>query len=404
MAAHERWRVYITATLSNWICQILECELRGTVGGPDLTGSGTPFTGVSNPGTEIFDDNVATGTTVNSAGSFPCFFGYHFGAGNAQHVEEFTITTDGSYDRAPTDFELQVSDDGSTWTTVRTFTGVSWSANETKTFAGDPTPGVSISDVSPASGTIAGGTAITIAGTGFAAGATVTVGGAAATSIVVVSATEITAVTPAHAAGVVDVAVTVDSTTATSAGGFTYLDPFRIDSVSPAVAYRGGGSSVTIAGAGYVAGAQVLIDGRLATVTSLTATEIVATVPAAPAAGAVTLKVRLPDTSERTAAFTYEDHAVTSVSPTTLPQAGGALQVNGRYFLSGASVLVDGAPVSTTFTSATELHATIPAGLALGLHDVAVANGTRGTTPALADAFLTVAPASSGSTVLFVVT
>ena len=48
---------------------------------------------------------------------------------------------------------------------------------------------------------------MTLTGTNFAAGATVTVGGAAATSVVVVSTTRITAVTPAGTAGARDVRV-----------------------------------------------------------------------------------------------------------------------------------------------------------------------------------------------------
>ena len=53
-----------------------------------------------------------------------------------------------------------------------------------------------------------GGTAVTITGTNFAAGATVTFGGTAATSVVVVSGTQITATTPAGSAGAVTVTVT----------------------------------------------------------------------------------------------------------------------------------------------------------------------------------------------------
>lgn len=62
--------------------------------------------------------------------------------------------------------------------------------------------------VSPPSGTGAGGTLITIRGTGFKAGSTVTVGGVACANVSVVSNTEITCVTPIHAVGSVDVVVT----------------------------------------------------------------------------------------------------------------------------------------------------------------------------------------------------
>ena len=49
---------------------------------------------------------------------------------------------------------------------------------------------------------------MTITGTNFVAGATVTFGGTAATNVVVVSSTTITATTPAHAVGAVTVTVT----------------------------------------------------------------------------------------------------------------------------------------------------------------------------------------------------
>jgi hypothetical protein len=88
-----------------------------------------------------------------------------------------------------------------------------------------------IGSITPAFGVVNGGTSITITGTNFASGATVTVGGAAATSIVVVSATQITALTPSGVAGANNVVVTnTDTGTVTSAGGFTYVaTPSAVD-------------------------------------------------------------------------------------------------------------------------------------------------------------------------------
>jgi hypothetical protein len=54
-----------------------------------------------------------------------------------------------------------------------------------------------VTGISPNSGPTAGGTAVTITGTNFATGATVSFGGTAATNVVVVSSTSITATTPA---------------------------------------------------------------------------------------------------------------------------------------------------------------------------------------------------------------
>jgi hypothetical protein len=75
----------------------------------------------------------------------------------------------------------------------------------------------------PGTGTINGGTAVTIAGTAFQNGATVRFGGVAATNIQVLSSTTITATTPAHTAGAVDVSVTnPNGQSGTLSGGFTY--------------------------------------------------------------------------------------------------------------------------------------------------------------------------------------
>ena len=72
-----------------------------------------------------------------------------------------------------------------------------------------------INSVSPATGTAGGGTSVLITGTGLTGATGAYFGGTAAASFTVDSATQITAVTPARAAGTVDVSVsTVGGTTA----------------------------------------------------------------------------------------------------------------------------------------------------------------------------------------------
>lgn len=87
-------------------------------------------------------------------------------------------------------------------------------------------PAPTVTSVTPSTGGTVGNTAITdLAGTGFQSGATVTFGGAAATSVVFVSSIKLTCTTPAHAAGTVSIAVTnPDAQTASLVGGFTYSD------------------------------------------------------------------------------------------------------------------------------------------------------------------------------------
>src|SRR4029077_717739 len=67
---------------------------------------------------------------------------------------------------------------------------------------GNPAP--TVTSIAPSTGPASGGTAVTITGTGFQSGATVSLGGTAATSVVVSSSATITATTAAHTAGAGD--------------------------------------------------------------------------------------------------------------------------------------------------------------------------------------------------------
>lgn len=95
--------------------------------------------------------------------------------------------------------------------------------------------GPSVSSISPKAGSTAGGTAVTLTGSNFQSGATVTLGGVAATGVTVVNSNTITATTGAHATGAVDVVVT-SGTTATLSKGFFYAPPpvaSRFHTVTP---------------------------------------------------------------------------------------------------------------------------------------------------------------------------
>ena len=87
-----------------------------------------------------------------------------------------------------------------------------------------PVAAPTITSLSPPNRPTSGGEPITITGTNFT-GASVMVGGVAATSVVVNGAgTSLTAVTPAGAAGLATVTVTTAGGTATRAGAFRYFD------------------------------------------------------------------------------------------------------------------------------------------------------------------------------------
>ncbi|MHB8648363.1 MAG: IPT/TIG domain-containing protein [Thermomicrobiales bacterium] len=78
--------------------------------------------------------------------------------------------------------------------------------------------------VTPTFGTSTGGTNVTITGSGFQTGAAVTFGGVAATNVSVLDANTITATTPAHPSGTVDIVVTnPDMTAGTLASRFLFV-------------------------------------------------------------------------------------------------------------------------------------------------------------------------------------
>jgi hypothetical protein len=87
----------------------------------------------------------------------------------------------------------------------------------------DPPP--EITAISPNSGNIAGDLDVTISGTNFTDGLTVSIGGVNAPNVVVNSSTEITCKTPSHEAGIVDVVVTnPDSNSGTLENGFEFTE------------------------------------------------------------------------------------------------------------------------------------------------------------------------------------
>jgi hypothetical protein len=84
---------------------------------------------------------------------------------------------------------------------------------------------LSVADVIPGAGPAAGGTPVTVTGSGFAVGVTVKFGNTVATEIKRESDTVIKLKSPPHTAQLVDVVVTnPDKATATKAGGYTYKE------------------------------------------------------------------------------------------------------------------------------------------------------------------------------------
>jgi hypothetical protein len=239
--------------------------------------------------------------------------------------------------------------------------------------------------LTPTSGPSAGGTLMTITGAHFLAGAAVTVDGSPATSVTVVSPTQITAVTTGGSVGAKDVRViNPDAQSAVIVGGFTYTIaelPPTLTGIFPSSGPFTGGTAVTLSGANFKNGALVTIDGNSASsVVVVSSVQITAVTPPG-FVGARTVRVINPDHQSMSliGAFTYigpvSSPTVTGIAPSSGPVTGGTeIVIAGLNFQNGATVSIGGASaLNVMVESATRMRAITPPGL-LGPRDVVVTN------------------------------
>jgi hypothetical protein len=243
-----------------------------------------------------------------------------------------------------------------------------------------------VASVTPSSGAADTATQVTIAGTGFATGATVTIGGSSA-AVTAATATSLSVLTPPHALGAVDVVVTnPDGQSATLLGGFTYTTaalPPLFTSIAPATGLSVGGDTVVITGKEFIT-PTVAFGGVFATLTAISATSLTAVTPPH-AAGAVDVVITNADgqTATGAGAFTYlptvflPPPVVTSLTPASGPQNGGtAVVVNGNNFVAGSTVTIGGVAAPVGAITATTIAITTPTGVA-GPAAVVVTNPDR---------------------------
>lgn len=149
-----------------------------------------------------------------------------------------------------------------------------------------PTP--YLRSVSPASGGISGGNTITILGAHLSTATSVAIGGTPV-AVTVVSDSQLTAVTPAHAAGAVTVAVTTIGGIADEIT-FTYVAAPTLTSFTPITGSTGGGTTVTLNGTNLLTTTGVGFGGTPAQFGVISGTRIAATAPPH-ALGTVSLSV-----------------------------------------------------------------------------------------------------------------
>jgi hypothetical protein len=340
--------------------------------------------------------STAGGTTVTITGSgFTNADGVSFGnsaASSFVRVSDTTITAVSPAEPAGT-VDVTVSAAGNV-------SAPSSADRFTYTAASAP----AVTAVSPSTGSTAGGTVVTVTGTNFTGANAVSFGGIPASGFTVTSSTSITATSPSHAAGTVEIVVSTPTGTSapSTADHFTYTAAAApsVTGVSPASGSTAGGTVVTVTGSGFTGASGVSFGSVAAGYVVNSDTRITATSPAE-AAGTVHVTVTTPSGTSSTGTpdqFTYipaAGPAVTGVTPASGSTAGGTVvTITGSGF-TGASTVKFGGTAASSFTvsSASAIIATAPAG-SPGTVDVTVTtpSGTSGTVAA--DHFTYTAPAA----------
>lgn len=246
-------------------------------------------------------------------------------------------------------------------------------------------PPVTVTAVSPNTGSTAGGELLYIDGTNFAAGATVTFGTTTVPIISVVSATRVKVYAPAATqAGTVDITVTnTDGQSGTLVAAYTYTakQP-TITALSPNHGALAGGYLTYIDGTNFESDMTVTVDGVVVPISTFySATRIKIILPSRSTAGTVPLVVTLKNGNSASTTFTYDAPPalpapqITALSVTSAKSTGTTLMyIDGANFVSGMKVYF-GTKEATiiTFYNSARIKIYIPAGTA-GPVDVKIVN------------------------------
>jgi hypothetical protein len=234
-------------------------------------------------------------------------------------------------------------------------------------------PVPTVTGIAPPTGTTAGGTTVTITGTGFTGATKVVFGTVAATSYVVVSDTEITAVSPAQAPSIQNIHVTTPGGTSepvVAVDPFTYVIPSSaVSGIAPPTGTTAGGTTITITGTGFT-GATKVVFGTVAATSYVVVsdTEITAV---SPAQAASTRDIRVTTAGGATTPVVAADQftytvpvpTVNKITPPSGTTAGGTtITITGTGF-TGATKVVFGTVAATSYVvvSDTEITAVSPA-------------------------------------------
>jgi hypothetical protein len=242
-----------------------------------------------------------------------------------------------------------------------------------------------ITSLAPTSGPVSGGRTVTITGTNLTDTSGVTFGGTAVTSVRVESATRVTCVTPAHAAGAVNVVLTAPGGAVTSTSGYTYTSVVAAPTITSLARNQGpdaGGRMVTITGTNLTGTSGVTFGGTAATLVTVVSPTTVTCVTPAHAAGVVDVVVTVPgDSVTMSDGYHFmSPPSITSMTPNSGPVAGDTTVTITGIGLDPSSIVTFGGTDVTPFffnRNFTELRCVTPSHAA-GLVDVEVTSLFRG--------------------------
>jgi len=205
------------------------------------------------------------------------------------------------------------------------------SANDLFSYAGPV-----ITSLDPAEGDEAGGTLVTINGTGLTGATEVTFGGFPASDLVGVSDTVLTVRSPSGR-GRPDVLVTAQGLTSLpGTGDLFFFDGPTLQSASPPSGPDTGFTTVTLTGTRLDHVENVLFGGVAVPFTPLSPTSVTAVVPPGSGGTMISVRSRYGSTSNELH-YGYEPTpAITGIAPGSGPQAGQtAVVISGRDLMAG---------------------------------------------------------------------
>jgi len=212
-----------------------------------------------------------------------------------------------------------------------------------------------IFSVSPATGPATGGSPVSAAGVRLRADCALAFGGTPAQTTFV-NETQLSAITPAHTPGTVDVRLTCTQDSYVLSNAFTFLAAApSISSITPGFGNIAGGTIVRLAGTNLSDTCGVFFGGRPAHNVDLDGPALIATAPEHQA-GAVDVTVKCGgESATRTGGFTYSTSeepaaAISSIDP-LFGSAGQSVAVTGLRFRAGDRVTFGTTPaviLSTT--------------------------------------------------------